>query len=207
MLLFDHHTHNLQAPAGQAVICLPRAVVAQPDTFQPRAGARYSVGVHPWWVSAFAAISDDDVATLLEGTKRLAARPEVTAIGEVGFDRHTGYGAVHDLFFEAHAQLAATYHKPLIIHCVKAFDRLLFWRKQLPRLDDAPWYVHGFRGKPALARQLLEAGIGLLFGPQAQAETLRLFRPDELRLETDDSGLTIEEVAQRISYLLGSAGT
>ena len=80
----------------------------------------------------------------------------------------------------------------MIIHCVRAYDLLL---KARTRLRPAvPWMVHGFRGKPALAQRLLSAGFRLSFGMRANPATLALIHKDELCLETDDSGLTIEEI-------------
>ena len=46
--MFDFHTHRLDAPAGEAIICLPAEVLRRPDAFEPREGALYAAGVHPW---------------------------------------------------------------------------------------------------------------------------------------------------------------
>ena len=45
--------------------------------------------------------------------------------------------------------------KILIIHCVRAWDRLLAMRRKLCREYDScvTWIVHGFRGNAELARQ------------------------------------------------------
>jgi len=185
MTLFDHHTHNQNAPAGRAVICLPRTVLDNPDTFTPRAGAMYSAGIHPWW-------TDDEVESLWHGVEKLAAHPQVVALGETGFDRLKGDLHRQEELFARHAALAESTGKYIIIHCVRAYDLLLQARTRLR--PAVPWQVHGFRGKPALASQLLAAGFHLSFGMHANPETLNLIPRNELRLETDDSGLTIEEV-------------
>lgn len=202
MNLLDHHTHNPNAPTGRAIVCLPRNVVENPKTFTPQKDALYSVGVHPWWTDELCFNQSASLLQLWQGVQTLASHPQVIAIGETGLDRQRGNFLQQDKLFAAHIQLASKLHKPLIIHCVRAFDRLLFWRKKFATDADAPWFVHGFRGKPDLASQLTAAGIQLLFGPKANAQTLKLFRPDKLRLETDDSGLSIEEVAQAIEQLL-----
>lgn len=201
---FDHHTHDLNAPAGRAIVCLPRSVVENPMLFTPQQDALYSVGVHPWWTDELCFAQNATLLQLWQGVLTLANHSQVVAIGETGLDRQRGNFLQQDKLFAAHIQLASKLHKPLIIHCVRAFDRLLFWRKKFATdaAADAPWFVHGFRGKPDLASQLTAAGIQLLFGPKANAQTLKLFSPSELRLETDDSGLSIEEVAQAIEQLL-----
>ncbi|MBQ7633948.1 MAG: TatD family hydrolase [Bacteroidaceae bacterium] len=197
MMLFDHHTHNLAAPAGSAVICLPREVVAQPAQFAPRRGALYSVAVHPWWIG-------DGTETLWQGVETLAAHPQVVAIGETGFDRvraGEGLAAQYDLFMR-HARLSERLAKPLIIHCVRAADILL--RAHAEVRPAAEWLVHGFRGKAALARQILDAGIRLSFGPHFNTAALALIAPSERRYETDDSGLTIEEVVRRAEQTMAA---
>lgn len=74
--------------------------------------------------------------------------------------------------------------KPLIIHCVKALERLLAIRKELkPRQS---WMLHGFRGKPQQLRSLLDAGLFVGFGPLHNEESLRICPADRLLLETDD---------------------
>lgn len=189
MPLFDHHTHNLSAPAGFALINLPRAVVESPHTFSPRKGALYCAGIHPWW-------TDSDAETLWQGIVELARHPRVTAIGETGFDRLRGNPEVQQELFCRHAELAQRTGKQLIIHCVRAFDILLRFRRKFPPQDGSPWLVHGFRGKAKLAAQLQQVQIGISVGPRFNPDILGLIPPDALKLETDDSGLTIEQVAQ-----------
>ncbi|MBP3227217.1 MAG: TatD family hydrolase, partial [Bacteroidaceae bacterium] len=123
MPLFDHHTHNAAAPAGQAVVSLPREVVAQPEAFSPQPGALYSAGVHPWWTA------EGDAERLWQGVLTLAAHPQVVAIGETGFDRLRGDFALQPALFARHARLAAERGKPLIIHCVRAWAELLAARR------------------------------------------------------------------------------
>ncbi len=208
MNLFDHHTHNLNAPAGQAVISLPRSIIEHPDTFCPTPHALYSVGVHPWWIETDAQedtsipqapfsekVLPHAIQQMWQGVERLSRHPQVVALGETGFDRLRGDLPLQEMLFEKHALLAAELGKDLIIHLVRAQDRLLYWRKRIPISPTSQWCVHGFRGKPSMAKQLTEAGIRLYFGPEANPETLALFPRETLRFETDDSMLSIEDVA------------
>lgn len=149
----DFHTHNLDAPAGSII----NPPIGEVDAFLARRpDATISVGIHPWDTAG-----EVDYA----GLDRLARLPQVVAIGETGLDRLRG-GAMErqEEVFRHHAALAEELEKPLVIHCVKAFDLLLRLKKELRPKQQ--WTVHGFRGNPTLARQLLDAGIDLSINPR-----------------------------------------
>ena len=188
--LFDFHTHAPDAPAGQAFVCLPREALLDAAAFRPRPGVLYSAGVHPWWCGE----TDDE--RLWQGVARLAGAGCLAAIGECGFDRLRGNAARQAELFGRHAALADRLGLPLIIHCVRAADRLLAARKALR--PTAGWTLHGFRGGPALARQLLDAGIDLSFGPRFNAGSVRLCPADRLHIETDGSGADLAAVRKAI---------
>lgn len=197
MTLFDHHTHNPNAPAGRAVICLPHEILENPTDFKPREGAMYSAGIHPWWTDAEKQTEKNKkLEKLWHGVEQLAAHPQVVALGETGFDRLRGDIDLQKELFEQHVRLAENTKKRLIIHCVRAFDILLQARAQFR--PNSPWLVHGFSGKPTLAGQLLAAGIQLSFGHRANPATLAFISTNELRFETDDSSLSIEEISNSL---------
>lgn len=185
-LPFDFHTHNPAVEAGSAILNLTREQLLRPETFQPAEGGLYSAGIHPWW-------TDEDTAPLLAGMERLLAHPSVVAVGECGFDRLRGGSlANQQAAFESQIALAERFALPVTIHCVRAFDLLLKCAKTLR--PSTRWTIHGFRGRPALARQLLEAGFDLSYGLRLNPESLRLTPPSRRRFETDDCGLPFAEV-------------
>lgn len=173
----DVHAHS--GPVrGDAVLCVdPTSADALPG-----GEGLLSVGVHPW----NAGRADRQVWERME---RWLDDPRVVAVGEIGFDRLRAEGDsgmdVQRAVFERQAAMAAGRGLPVIIHCVRAFDMLLQCRKETA-LRGNQWIVHGFRGKPALARQLLEAGMDLSFGPRYNAETYAL-TPEERRYRESDS--------------------
>lgn len=175
---FDFHTHNLQALPGSAIVNLPQEALLHPETFSLVEGVSYSAGVHPWW-------TDGDWQALWEGVVHWTAHPQVVALGECGLDALRGADwAVQEAVFLRHLYWAEECHLPVTIHCVRAFDRLLRLRKTVrPQMK---WTIHGFRGKPQLARQLLEAGFDLSFGARRNAESWALTPPDRRHWETDD---------------------
>lgn len=127
--------------------------------------------------------------------------PSVIALGEAGLDKNieTSLSLQTEVFIEQ-VKLSEDFRKPLIIHCVKAWDELLAVKKELnPQM---PWVIHGFRGNGALAEQLIRKGFFLSFGAKFNPEALRVAWPDYMLLETDDSDILIEDVYVEVANAL-----
>ena len=165
----DIHTHNPQA--ADSVINLERG--ARPG----REDGLYSVGWHPWWGSA-------GVADLKWVEETAATDGRVVMIGECGIDRLRGgdVGAQIELT-RWHAELAERLGKPLILHIVGAWSEIIALRKRMKPVQ--PWITHGFRGKAALARQLIDAGFYISLGPKSPAALAEVIPPEKLLHETD----------------------
>ncbi|MDE6277815.1 MAG: TatD family hydrolase [Muribaculaceae bacterium] len=162
------HAHGLP-PGGDKVLSIRPGEEMAPEGF-------YSVGVHPWDTpvdgSALAAVE-----ALAEGDAR------VVAIGECGLDKLRGAGLPEqEEIFEAQIAIAERLGLPLIIHCVRAQDRLLHLRRKHP---GGRWILHGFRGGAASARQLLDAGIDLSFGDRYNPEAFEATPAERRFRETD----------------------
>ena len=150
-------------------------------------GRNISIGIHPWhindnWKDGFASIVEWARAT------------NVVAIGECGLDMLKSPADIElqEEIFMAHAQLAEEMQKPLIIHCVKAFDRLMALHKELkPR---QAWIIHGFRGKPQLATQLIDAGFYISLGERFNPDSAKAIPTDRLFIESDESPLPIADI-------------
>lgn len=164
---------------------LPKVALLSPSAFSLEEKRRYSVGIHPWWTA-------DDTELLWAGVQQIAPQAPIVMIGEVGFDTLQGDFQRQRKEFERHVQLSESLHKPLVIHCVRAFHELLQAHKRYRPTQ--VWTVHGFRGKPALAAQLLSAGLHLSFGLHFHPESLRLCPIGRLRIETDDSAHSLESI-------------
>ncbi len=153
-----------------------------------------SIGLHPWHV--------DKERTAQACTDLLPwlSLPQVVAVGEAGIDRLRGGKMELQLeAFEMQARLAAEMKKPLIVHCVKAFDEVI--RLHKTRFPHEPWVIHAFRGKPEQARQLLREGFFLSFGEHFNEEVLRLCPLNRLLIESDESLLSIEELYMHVSTI------
>lgn len=198
----DIHTHNLpQVPGAAIVNCYP-------EEFVPQEGSWYSVGIHPWKISSSLGdilqdeqpIVQDEAGHLLP--RELVAHPQVLAIGEAGLDKLIDTPMdIQIEVFEYQARLADEIGKPLIIHLVKAVDELLKLKQALR--SSVPWIIHGFRGKPALAQELLRHGFHLSFGEKYQADALRITPSNRLFLETDESMVPIAELYRRAAEVRG----
>ncbi|MBR6482078.1 MAG: hydrolase TatD, partial [Bacteroidaceae bacterium] len=62
------------------------------------------------------------------------------------------------------------------------------------------WTVHGFRGGPKLAEQLLDAGMDISFGLHHNADSLRLTPEHRRHFETDDSGVSLTDVLRAAGF-------
>ena len=187
--LLDIHTHRLPEAPGTAVVS-----VCPPD-FRPETGHLYSVGLHPWHIG--------QEGHTLEALEAALRHPQVVAVGEAGLDRLAGapLAEVQVPLFEAQARLADERGLPLVIHLVKCLPELLAARRRLR--PQAPWIIHGFRGKPELAAECLRHGLYLSFGEHYRAETLLAVPTGRLFLETDESAVPIGTLHDRAAALRG----
>lgn len=189
-LFFDLHTHQLLPPSDYI-----KGLYNLPFGSEPLS-CPYSIGLHPW---QGAELTEEGFRWLEEGARQRAC----LAIGEVGLDTHSQVPMEQQLSYFARAvELAEQLGKPVVIHLVGAWDKLLALAKQHPR--HSPWLIHGFRGKPALAEQLIAKGFFLSCNRFTPTESLRLAqRADVLLLETDDREESIEELYYLLADKLG----
>lgn len=172
-MTFDFHTHDTAAA---------NALISVEPGFTARAGATYSVGIHPW----HAADANSTSLLRLEADARLDC---VRAIGETGLDRVHSHGdptalAIQTALLRRHIALSEELRKPLILHVVKAYAEIIALRRELRPIQ--PWVVHGFRGKRQLAEELLRHGFYLSLGRRHNAEAAAAIPADRLLVETDD---------------------
>ena len=183
----DIHTHQLPSVAGTAIVSV------SPQTFSPEPSHWYAIGIHPW--------DTDKITDFIEEMnimQQLVRHPQVVAIGEVGLDRLHGASIPQQMkIFEAQSLLAESIQKPIVIHLVKAVDELLLLHQQLK--PTVPWIIHGFRGKPQLAQQLLKQGFYLSFGTLFNLEAMRSTPNNRLLIESDEREEDVEQLCQALA--------
>lgn len=196
--MFDSHTHRLSRNAIVDLDPVDMRQGVRKNTPVLLRGYTYSVGIHPWNVFS---VTPADLRLL----RSLAASPSVIAIGETGLDAisvpkitlpaspglfsspspstRAEILASQTALLQIHYGLSEALRKPLILHIVKAFPEIIALKKSWR--PSCPWIIHGFRGKPQLARELLAHGFYLSFGSKYNPEALALTPPSRLLRETD----------------------
>lgn len=189
----DIHTHHIRPiTAREYVVCDPYPRYPLEIVYK-RLDCRFSVGIHPY---ESAVVSEEAWSAVTEA----ATLEHVVAIGECGLDATRDIPMSQQLeIFEKHISLSEKLKKPLIIHCVKAFDTLIATRRKTHPAQ--LWIIHGFRGKPQQAEQLRREGLLLSFGAKYNPETLKIFRPGEVLFESDDDTLPIDTIYRRAARL------
>lgn len=184
--ILDIHTHKPEAETMEKAIINHRL----PVDSQFVDGHYYSIGIHPWDVTAQGLEMQTDM--LLKSFPN----HQIVAIGEAGLDKLTEAPfSLQQHAFELQISLSEGKELPLIIHCVKAMEQVLAIKNHYR--PKQPWIWHGFRGKPEQAEQLLKHGLYLSFGEHYSEEAMKIVPDDQLFLETDDSRLDIEEILRR----------
>jgi TatD DNase family protein len=191
MNYFNLHTHNFTNQPDVLEL-----VNQYPQEFKALIPF-YSVGIHPLYIDENRLESDFQMLA-----EKLAL-PECLALGECGLDKRSETPfELQQSIFEKQLALAEQYQKPVVIHCVKAFQELIEIKKRLKIA--VPMIVHGFSKKGALAKQLLDNGFYVSFGKNLlrNPELESVFKSipnNKFFLETD----TIEEGIQEV-YALAS---
>ncbi|MDW8848851.1 TatD family hydrolase [Flavobacterium sp. MMLR14_040] len=155
----------------------------------------YSVGIHPWY------IVEDRVDADLKIIEEKLQTNNCLAIGECGLDKRIEIPLEQQIIvFKKQLALAEKYKKPVVIHCVAAFQEVTVIRKEMK--ISVPMIMHGFSKNAQIANQLLKDGFYLSFGKYLlrNPELKTVFEQipnDRFFLETD----TVEESIKQVYNL------
>jgi len=191
----DIHNHNSSPEEG--VFMLDNLMAHEDIRPEKRDRMICSLGIHPWF------LTESNQFKLLEFVEQNASDESVAAIGEAGFDKLKGASAdLQKHIFEEQALMSEKLQKPLIIHCVRAWDELLSSHKKIK--PEMPWLIHGFRGKKELAMQLISRNMYISFWfdfiLRPEASVLVQSLPIErIFIETDGSGADIREIYWKVA--------
>lgn len=171
------------------------------DDFPKEKGLLFSVGMHPWYLQPQLWNND------FNEFEAVIAKDNVIAIGECGLDWTTvAKPDMQKVVFSKHLHWAEKYNKPLIIHCVKAYNEIIAMCKKA-NLKQA-CIIHGYNNNLKIAEQLIKAGFYLSFGAALlennsnAVQAIKITPIDKLFLETDDSDASIESIYTRAGELL-----
>jgi TatD DNase family protein len=186
MEFFNLHTHRFTNQPG--VLELVNQYPWEFDETIPY----YSIGIHPWFIVEGRLDSDFEI---LESKLQDA---NCLAVGECGLDKRIEVPLeLQQMVFEKQLLLAQQYQKPVVIHCVAAFQELIEIIKKLN--ITVPILIHGFSKSEQLAKQLLDNGFYISFGKylllNPELELVFKNMPnDRFFLETDTVEKGIEAV-------------
>lgn len=194
-------THEF-AGSDDAAIFLPNRPSEQSPGIALPSHQYFSLGIHPWFIER------QDWQLALQTLAAVCRNSNLLAVGECGLDKCIATPIELQIeVFTRQIELAEHLGKPLIIHCVKAFNELIQLKKS--RKAESVWIVHGVNAKPALAAQLIRHGCYLSFGaallnPGSHAEhALVETPPDRLFLETDTADVPIGAIYATAAKMLG----
>lgn len=151
----------------------------------------FSVGIHPW---------DAALQVSLLELEKLIQHSNCLAIGECGLDKVIDVDLeLQKKVFIYQLDLAVKFQKPVIIHCVKAFDELIEICQ--PYYSKIPLIIHGFNKSVQLAKQLMDKGFYVSLNHsifKKHEVDFRLLSIEKVFLETDNNeSILIEEVYQK----------
>ncbi len=190
-MFIDLHTHNAEHDGR----CIK---IVSSNTVTSAANTLFSAGIHPWGIS-------DSWQEDIQRIAAIAGDKRVVAIGECGIDKIKSLAGIETQkeVLKAHIAISEKEEKPLILHCVKGFDSIIALHKESrPR---QAWIIHGFRGKPEQAAQLLREGFYLSYGEKHNHDSLVAMPLDRLFIESDTSTTSIGEIYHSIAMELGTS--
>jgi TatD DNase family protein len=189
MQFFNLHTHNF---TNQPEVV--ELVNQYPQEFDD-AIPFYSIGIHPWYIDEKTLEND------LEIIEDKLQQKNCLAIGECGLDKRIEISLeLQKIAFEKQLALAEKYQKPVVIHCVAAFQEVIEIKKRLK--ITVPMLIHGFSKNEQVAKQLIDAGFYISFGKYllrnpALESVFKSVPNNRFFLETD----TIEEGIREVYTL------
>lgn len=192
MDFLDIHTHNKTQKEGVFSICneYPNSL----DTTIP-----FSVGIHPWF------LQEQMLSSELQLLEKGLTHSNCVALGECGLDKVISIDFDFQIdTFKKQIALSEKYEKPVIIHCVKAYQEIIAIKKEVKPKQN--WIIHGFHKNKEVAESLLKNDIYLSFGAKIisdqKLQGVFVSMPlEHIFLETDDAEISIQEVYKQAVLL------
>jgi TatD DNase family protein len=161
----------------------------------------YSVGLHPWHLK-----TPDENNEMLHMVEDALEFDHVCFVGECGLDKKVDIDFKEQLrVFKAQVYIAEEFKRPLVIHCVKAYNEIFeIHQKQHPEM---PWIMHGYRGNSQITEQLGKCGIFFSFGislfddNSKSIDSLRYLPMEKIFFETDEFEGEVESIYEKAAII------
>ncbi|QOW11222.1 TatD family deoxyribonuclease [Kaistella flava (ex Peng et al. 2021)] len=186
MTFFDFHHHHLQKRFGIYNLSVEES---PPNGF-------FSAGIHP---NLSLEVTEEQFVWLEEVSKY----KNCVAIGECGLDGLINIDDhIQEELFERQIELANRRKKPLIIHCVRRFSKLIHFQKNAK----VPMIIHGFNKRKTIGKDLQKHDFYLSFGKSVLQnvnlqEFVKDFPIEKIFLETDAEDFDLELLYQKVADL------
>ncbi len=194
----DIHTHFKNSDADVISVL---NISQQGFTMQNLPPQYFSAGLHPWF------LNKNNFETDFEKLTQLIDNQSVIFLGECGLDRLKGENlAFQTQVFEAQIRLAESFSKPIVIHCVKAFNEIMAIRKRSK--PSVPFIIHGFNQNKILLNDLIKndfyISVGTLIWKKESnaAQALNIIPHNRLFFETDHMDMSIKAVYEKAAEVL-----
>jgi len=156
----------------------------------------FSIGLHPKDIK-------DDWKKYITKVHLIAQNKKCLSIGECGLDYIIPISKEKQVkIFKSQIQIAESLQKPLILHCVRAFNEIISLCKHIK----VQKIIHGFNKRENIAQMLINNGFYLSFGSSIMnnislQNSFRKIPNDYFFLETDNSEISIEDIYNKASEL------
>ena len=161
----------------------------------------YSIGIHPWF------IDENRLEKDLEIIKEKLQFTECLALGECGLDKRIEIPLeMQILVFKKQLEIVKQMNKPIVLHCVAAFDEVIAIKKELKITN--PMIIHGFSKNEQVAKSLLKNDFYLSFGkyllrnPDLE-KVFKFAHENQILLETDTIEESIYQVYEKAAAIKG----
>ena len=163
------------------------------------------IGIHPWNIESITPDWQSD----LYG--RLKQNP-LLMVGEIGIDKYHDNITAQEEIFITQLKIASELNRPVHLHCVGAWDKILHIFKVLHKSMPPIIVAHAFNGDPSIIKQLAEQ-YNVYFSysvPQDSKATTRITETPVSRLlvesdayDNDGETEAIELATDAIAHILG----
>lgn len=191
-MFVDVHTHsNIDNKYSIINICVGKNDIEPENIF--------SAGIHPWHIL----INNTDL--LFKKLDKYLIKKNIVAIGEIGLDRVCDISfEKQKFFFEKQLQIAEKNNLPVILHSVKTYSDLLFFRKKYKKVE---WIVHDYNGNKQISESFIDKKIYFSFGKNFMRnrnlkQIIKQLPLNSIFFETDDTDYKINTIYEQAAKCL-----
>jgi TatD DNase family protein len=196
MSFVNIHTHHLKDE--KSIFIKNHTLGKDNEPYVPESNY-FSVGIHPWYLQNYQHLT----GLLFEYVKSA----NNIAIGECGLDPFSEFSMdIQKEVFITQVKLAEKFQKPLIIHCVKAYNELIVIKKNSK--SSVPWVIHGFNTNKKILEECLKnemyisVGNNLIMNKSKNYDIIREVPVNRLFVETDEANSSILFVYKQLATIL-----